>query len=389
MKYNLIAICLLAVFSMNAQSEKKSKKDKKSADTEVNTKMMGDGIFAVMETSKGPITLQLEFQKIPLTVANFISLSEGTNPNVTIDGFKAKPFYDGLKFHRVINDFMIQGGDPMGNGSGGPGYSFKDEFSPDLKHEAPGVLSMANSGPGTNGSQFFITHKATPWLDNKHTIFGHVISGMDVVNSIKQDDVINHIQIIRKGAAAKSFDAPKIFADHFKSKVDDVRKETEEKMKNEAKYMGIKASKAKYIAEAKASATTTPSGLKYNVLTKSSGKKPTEGMPVYVHYAGYLNDGSLFDSSYEEVSKQFGKYDANRAAQHGYQPFPFTAGKKDGLIPGFLEGLNMMSFGDKYLLLIPANLGYGAQAMGDIIPANSDLTFEIELLENMPVQDGK
>ncbi len=389
MKFNLIAICCLAVFSLQAQSAKKVTKSKKATKTEVNTKMIGDGIFAVMSTSKGPITLQLEFEKTPLTVANFISLAEGTNTFVTNEGLKGKPFYNGLKFHRVIADFMIQGGDPMGNGSGGPGYSFKDEFSPDLKHTGPGILSMANSGVSTNGSQFFITHKATPWLDGKHTIFGHVIDGMEVVNSIKQDDVINSVKIVRKGAAAKNFDAPKIFAGYFKNKEEDAKRMAEEKVKGEAKYAGVKANKAKEIQDAKATGIATASGLKYKILLKGTGKKPTDGQPVYVHYAGYLNDGSLFDSSYEEVNKMYGKFDANRAAQNGYAPFPFTAGKKDGLIPGFLEGLNMMSFGDKYLLLIPSNLGYGAQAMGDIIPANSDLTFEVELLENMPTPAGK
>lgn len=170
-----------------------------------DTKGLEDGIYAEIQTNKGDILIQLEMYRVPLTVANFVGLAEGTIPNdAKKDG---EPFYDGLTFHRVIADFMIQGGDPMGNGMGGPGYKFKDEFDSELKHDAPGILSMANSGPATNGSQFFITHKATPWLNGKHSVFGHVVEGMDVVNSIAQGDKIKHVVIIRKGKEAKKFDA--------------------------------------------------------------------------------------------------------------------------------------------------------------------------------------
>ena len=171
-------------------------------------KLLPDGLYAEMETSKGKIVLQLEFEKTPLTVANFVGLAEGTK-NYSKDGgppkAQGKPFYDGLAFHRVIPDFMIQGGDPQGNGRGGPGYRFRNEIVPSLKHDRAGILSMANAGPDTNGSQFFITHKETPWLDGKHTVFGRVIEGQNVVNQIAQGDTIKTIKIVRVGDKAKAF----------------------------------------------------------------------------------------------------------------------------------------------------------------------------------------
>lgn len=200
-KYLLPFIVLL--FSISIYSCRSTKEPVSAKDIKM------DGLFAEITTNKGIILAQLEFEKTPITVANFVGLAEGKISN------KAKPegvpYYDGLKFHRVISNFMIQGGDPAGNGTGGPGYMFKDEIVPELKHSGPGVLSMANAGPGTNGSQFFITHVATPWLDGKHTVFGNVIKGQDVVNAIKQGDTITSIKIIRKGAAAKKFNAPAIF----------------------------------------------------------------------------------------------------------------------------------------------------------------------------------
>lgn len=337
---------------------------------------VGDGLFAEIETNKGKIVVQLEFEKTPITVANFVSLTEGKNALVNVK-YTGKPFYNGLKFHRVIPDFMIQGGDPDGNGSGGPGYKFKDEIVPELKHTGPGILSMANAGPGTNGSQFFITHKATPWLDGRHTVFGHVVTGLDIVNKIAQDDKIVKITIIRKGAKAKKFDAAKIFKQSVENQV-------KEQKDLEAKMLKAKADKVAYFAQTKATATKSDSGLIYNIVSKGSGQKPAAGSTVYVHYAGFFEDATLFDSSYEDVNKAFGKWDANRAAQKGYQPFPFQAGKKDGLIPGFLEGLEKMNIGDKAVLFIPSNLGYGAQGAGGVIPPNTNLVFELELLDKMP-----
>jgi peptidyl-prolyl cis-trans isomerase A (cyclophilin A) len=323
-------------------------------------------------------------------------LSEGKNTYVTDEKLKGKPFYDGLKFHRVIADFMIQGGDPSGNGSGGPGYSFKDEIT-DLKFEKGGVLAMANSGPATNGSQFFITHKDTPWLNGKHTIFGHVIQGQDIVNKIAQNDAILKITITRKGMAAKAFDAPKVFSAYYANKAEDAKKQAAidaENQKKQAeaqaeakrvyneKYASVIAAKKAYLATAKAGATTTSSGLAYKITQKGTGVKPADGTTFYFNYAGYFEDGTLFDSSYAEVCKTYGKYDANRDAQNGYQAFPFEAGKKDGMIPGFLEGLSLISYGEKAIIYIPANLAYGEKGAGGVIPPNATLVFEIEMIEN-------
>ncbi len=408
-KFNILLLICLGMISATAQTSKKpAAKSKKPAATIATAKKTAapsanDGIFAEIETAKGKIVIQLEYQKTPITVANFISLAEGTNASVTDEKLKGKPFYNGLKFHRVIADFMIQGGDPQGNGSGGPGYAFKDEFT-DAKFDKAGILAMANSGPKTNGSQFFITHKNTDWLTGKHTIFGYVITGQDVVNKIAQDDVINKITIVRKGAEAKKFDATKIFADYMANKSGDDAKDaaiTAENQKKQAEleaqkkaeylktYAPVVAAKAKYLLDIKSKATETTTGLKYKITQAGTDRKPADGTNVYINYAGYLEDGSLFDSSIESVNKEFGKFDENRAKQNGYQPFPFPYGKKDGLIPGFLEGLSLLHFGDKALIFIPAKLGYGEKGAGNVIPPNSNIIFEIEMLETAPTPPTK
>lgn len=386
MKLKFICLLFLAMTAgLGAQTKKKAATPKKATTTtkKAGTSNQEPGIYAQFETTKGRIVVKLEYQKAPITVANFISLAEGTNTAVNAK-YKGKPFYTGLKFHRVIKDFMIQGGDPLGNGSGDPGYKFKDEIDPSLKHDTAGILSMANSGPGTNGSQFFITHKDTPWLDGKHTVFGKVTSGMDVVNAIEQNDVIMEIKIIRNGAEAKKFDAAKVFNEYFANK-DEVEKkqlaaEAEKKKALEAEFAPVKAKKVAELNAIRATTTKTASGLEYSITTKGKGIKPASGT-VYVNYAGYLEDGSLFDSSDAEISKLYGKFDANRAAQNGYQPFPFDISNKGGLIPGFLEGINLMSFGDKATFFIPAALGYGERGAGNVIPPNANIIFEVELLE--------
>lgn len=405
MKAKILVVLFLGMWSLQAQTAKKpvatkkptttAKKTATTAKPTPKTTAVAEGIFATIATNKGNIVVQLEYQKTPITVANFIALAEGKNTFVTNEKLKAKPFYDGLKFHRVIPDFMIQGGDPSGSGSGGPGYAFKDEFT-DLKHNKGGILSMANSGPGSNGSQFFITHKETSWLDGKHTIFGHVTKGMDIVNLIAQDDVILKVTIARNGASAKAFNAPKVFSDYYSNKADDAKKQAlidAENQKKQAaveaeakrvyleKYGSVIATKAAYIADTKATGTKTPSGLIYKITQKGTGVKPADGTTFNFNYAGYFEDGTLFDSNYEEVAKVYGKHDTNRAAQGGYKAFPFEAGKKDGMIPGFLEGLSLMSYGDKAILIMPSNLAYGASGAGGVIPPNTNLVFEMEMIE--------
>jgi len=329
-----------------------------------------DGLYADIETNKGHIIVELDYKKAPITVANFVTLAEGKNEFITDEKLKNKPFYNGLKFHRVIPDFMIQSGDPLGTGSGDTGYKFKDEFT-DLKFDKGGVLAMANNGPGTNSSQFFITHVETPWLDGKHTIFGHVVEkGQEVVNKVIQGDSIISVTIIRNGEAAKKFDAVKTFHDYFS-----------EIAKEQSKFAGIQTEKAAYYASLRPKATKTNSGLEYIITEKGSGKKPATGTQVYIHYAGFLENGTLFDSSIEEVNKSFGKFDAARAEAKGYQPIPFQAGRKDGLIPGFIEGIEQLSFGDKAVLFIPSHLAYGAAGAGNVIPPNANIIFEIQLLE--------
>jgi len=376
MKFRFLFLFCLAIVNIQAQTTKKPVAKPKAAPTKTVAKSdPTDGIFATISTTKGDIVVTLEYVKAPVTVANFISLAEGKNPNVKVEKLKGKPFYDGLKFHRVINDFMIQGGDPDGNGSGGPGFSFKDEFTEELKFDKGGILAMANSGPATNGSQFFITHKDTPWLNGKHTIFGHVVSGMDNVNKIVQDDIMTKITITRKGDAAKKFDAVKVIAD-------DAKKEAAKK--DEAKK--VITAKAAYFTATKAKATTTASGLKYVITQKGTGVKGADGSTIYFHYAGYFEDGNLFDSSISSVAKAYGKYDAARDAQGGYKAFPFTVGKKDGMIPGFIEALDMMTDGEKAIFFLPSNLAYGEKGAGGVIPPNATLIFEIETYQNQPTK---
>ena len=305
-----------------------------------------DGMYAKIKTNKGEVMLTLSYDKAPLTVANFIGLAEGS----IVDSNKEGPFYDGLKFHRVINDFMVQGGCPLGTGTGDPGYSFADEFHDDLKHDGPGVLSMANSGPNTNGSQFFITHKETPWLDGKHSVFGRVsdAESLAIVNTIEKDDFIEKIEIIRVGKEAKKFNAVDVFS---KKKAEMAE---EEKVKKEEMN--------KQLEKISADANVTDSGLRYIMLEEGSGDAPEVGDNVSVHYAGFLLDGTKFDASYDRG-----------------EPITFPLGQ-GRVIKGWDEGISLLKVGGKAKFIIPPDLGYGDRAMGPI-PANSSLIFEVELVD--------
>tara|TARA_B110000438_G_scaffold258731_1_gene267602 strand:+ start:1851 stop:2882 length:1032 start_codon:yes stop_codon:yes gene_type:complete len=308
-------------------------------------------MIATISTSKGDITIHLEHIKTPMTVANFVGLAEGLIENTSKK--LGEPYFDGIKFHRVISDFMVQGGDPTGTGSGGPGYQFADEIHPDLKHDKPGILSMANAGPGTNGSQFFITHKATPWLDGKHAIFGHVINGLDIVNIIEQDDVINKVTITKNGDA-KNFDAAKIFNTALAAS----KKEENRQAKLNEKML------ADHLKET----IKTDSGLRYKILKEGNGDKPYPGQTVKVHYSGFLPNGVKFDSS----------YDRN-------QPFEFIVSGR--VIKGWNEGIQLLNTGAKAKFVIPPDLAYGSRGAGGVIPPNATLIFEVELLEIDPVKD--
>ena len=305
-----------------------------------------NGLFATLSTSKGEIKIQLEFEKTPGTVGNFVGLSLGLISN------SIKPlgeaYYNRLKFHRVINDFMIQAGCPLGTGTGDPGYKFDDEFHNELKHDRPGVISMANAGPSTNGSQFFITHVETPWLDNKHTVFGNVIDGMDVVNSISQNDEIISVKINAVGDKAKAFDAAKAFEDFNKSKADRIKKEKENELK--------------MLKDLSKGFSKTSSGLLYKFEKENNSHKPSNGNKVKVHYKGMLLDGTVFDSSFKRN-----------------QPIEFTLGVGQ-VIKGWDEGISLLGIGDKASFIIPSDLAYGASGAGGVIPPNATLIFEVELI---------
>ena len=260
-----------------------------------------------------------------------------------------KPYYDGLVFHRVISDFMIQGGCPLGKGTGGPGYQFDDEFHPSLKHDAPGVLSMANAGPGSNGSQFFITHVATPWLDNKHTVFGNVVEGQDVVDAIQQGDKIEQLEIIRVGEEAQKWNAIEAFRTFEGSR---------EKRIAEQKRLADEA-----LEKIAAGFDKTESGLRYKIIQKGDGKKAEKGKKVSVHYKGALENGQEFDSSYKRK-----------------QPIEFPLGQGH-VIEGWDEGIALLQVGDKARFVIPSHLGYGSRGAGGVIPPDATLIFDVELMD--------
>ncbi len=308
---------------------------------------MKDGLYARFNTTKGEILIELEYQKTPGTVGNFVALAEGNMENsVKPQGQK---YYDGLKFHRVIPDFMIQGGCPLGTGTGDPGYKFDDEFHADLRHNTPGVLSMANAGPGTNGSQFFITHLETPWLDDKHTVFGNVIEGQEVVNSVAQGDVLESVEIVRVGKEAENYNAIEAFRG-FEGARDKRLAEENATQQEELDKLAV-------------GFKSTDSGLRYQVIQEGSGSMAEIGKTVSVHYKGQLADGTVFDSSY------------NRN-----QPIDFALGQGQ-VIQGWDEGISLLKVGDKARFVIPSNLAYGSAGAGGVIPPDATLVFDVELMD--------
>ncbi|MBR9758053.1 MAG: peptidylprolyl isomerase [Algicola sp.] len=308
---------------------------------------MQDGLYAKFNTTKGAILVALEFEKTPGTVGNFVALAEGQLENSAKK--QGTPYYDGLTFHRVIPDFMIQGGCPLGTGTGNPGYQFDDEFHPDLKHNGPGVLSMANAGPGTNGSQFFITHVETPWLDGNHTVFGKVVEGQDVVDAIAQGDKIDTLEIVRVGDAAEKFHAIEAFRTFEGAREKRIAEE--------------QAAKDAELDKLAAGFKKTDSGLRYQIIQEGNGKQPTKGSTVKVHYKGQLADGTVFDSSYKRN-----------------QPLEFAVGVGQ-VIPGWDEGIGLLNVGSKARLVIPSDLGYGSRGAGGVIPPNATLIFDVELMD--------
>lgn len=314
-------------------------------------KDLEDGLYAKIDTDKGVILLELYYKRVPLTVTNFASLAKGT---MATKERKGQKFYDGLKFHRVIDDFMIQGGDPTGTGRGGPGYRFPDEFHPELKHDSAGILSMANSGPGTNGSQFFITHKATPWLDFKHTVFGKVLKGIGVVNAIQKDDKIKSVEIIAKGKEAQALKIDQAGFDAILEKRKAVRQE--KRKQDIAKFK-------QEMLEKNPGAVEADAGLMYVPVKEGAGPGVTKGATVDVHYTGVLADGKKFDSSRDRG-----------------RPISFKLGVGQ-VIKGWDIGIMGMKKGEMRRLLIPYPLAYGEKGYPGVIPPKATLIFDVELVD--------
>jgi len=319
--------------------------------TATDSGTLGDGLYAQFDTNQGIILVELYYKRVPNTVANFVGLAQGTKASNQAAG---KKFYDGLIFHRVIPDFMIQGGDPDGTGRGGPGYQFPDEFHPSLTHDGPGVLSMANSGPNTNGSQFFITHKATPWLNFKHSVFGRVVDGMDVVNAIQKGDRIKTLTIIRKGEAVQAFKTDPASIEAARNKL---------LAQKEVALQEYQAAFEKKMMDKHPDALKIESGPMYVPLKAGTGPAIKAGDRVKIHYTGVLEDGKKFDSSRDRG-----------------EPIQFVIGKGE-VIKGWDLGIMGMKKGEMRRLLIPYHLAYGEAGYPGVIPPKASLIFDVELVD--------
>jgi len=346
MRITLLSLLLASFFLLSGES------------IMAQDKQLSDGLYAKIHTDKGEILLKLHYKYTPLTVINFVGLAGGT---LSLGGSNkpiGTPFYDGLKFHRVIKGFMIQGGCPLGTGTGGPGYTFPDEIHPSLKHDSAGVLSMANSGPGTNGSQFFITHGPTPHLDGKHTVFGKVVEGQDIVDAVEQSDVIKKIEIIRVGKEAEEFKTNQEAFDNALAML---------KVKEEKEAQDRLAKIKKVIAERWPDARKTPSGLRYIIKKEGTGEPPLAGNTVVVHYTGrLLETNRQFDSSHDRG-----------------EPIRFQVGT-GRVIAGWDEALLTMKKEEKRMLIIPPELAYGSRGAANVIPPDAWLLFEVELINFQP-----
>lgn len=367
-----------------------------------------DGMYAEFITSKGTMVAKLFYNKVPVTVANFVALAEGTHPELA-DSLKGKPYYNGITFHRVMDNFMIQGGDPTASGNGSPGYTFDDEFDPTLRHDKPGILSMANPGAHANGSQFFITEKETPWLDAFdaqgnlkncdspkeycHSVFGELVLGLDVQDTISnvavnkanskpiKDVLIKEINIIRKGADAKAFDAPKVFAEGaptLPEKLKTLKEESEARLKEASKDAAktFLENNKDYPGEVK----NFDTGLVMLYAPVENGITPKSSDKVKVSCAGFFEDGRLFYTNIKSVAQENNAYDENAEAQGAYEPFSMPYNMTAGLVPGFREAMLNMNIGDKARVFIPSYLGYGAQGRAPRVPPNTNLIFDIELV---------
>ncbi|WP_299368676.1 peptidylprolyl isomerase [Winogradskyella sp.] len=371
-----------------------------------------DGLYAEIVTTKGTMVAKLHYDKVPVTVANFVALAEGNHPMVE-EQYKEKPFYDSLIFHRVMDKFMIQGGDPLGNGRGTPGYRFAADFSPELKHDKPGILSMANAGGiNTNGSQFFITevpYERGNFYDAKgnlkpcdqrgvscHSVFGELVKGLDVQDSISnvkvvdprarnhrpvEDVIIEKVNIIRKGKDAKFFDAPKVFEEempkveeYFKSLKEAAKKEAEDKAKQ------AKADWLKKNEELNGRRIDSPTGMAMIFTHESNGVQPNSSQQVNIDCAGYFEDGTLFWTTKKEVAEKNGKYDERQDQAGQYAPFAMPYNETATLVAGFREAMLNMKIGDKARVFIPYYLGYGDAGRAPLIPARTNLVFDIELV---------
>mgnify|MGYP004450506619 FL=1 len=344
----IFASAMMALLILSSSSCAGKKTSAKTAAGSKNMDVLNgkEGVFAVMETEKGTMILELFYKDTPLTVINFVGLAEGT-----LDAAKGQPFYNGLKFHRVIKDFMIQGGDPKGNGTGGPGYKFPDEWCDKYSFDGPGYLAMANSGPNTNGSQFFITHVPTDWLNTKHTIFGKILEGQNVVDSVEQGDTIMDLKIIRQGKDAESFTATQ---KDFDQAVYDAAKRAQE-------------AKEKALEKIIQGCEKSAEGIYFKVLEKGNGKKVGKGKNVTVEYKGYLTDGQLFDAS-----KEF--------HPQGHEPLEFkTAGGQ--MIPGFDVMVQDMEYGETRKMVLPPEMAYGAQGIPGVIPGGAYICFDVKVIK--------